>query len=231
MEGGANVLDVCMDEGMLDSVAAMRRFLNLLSADPDIARIPVMIDSSRWEVIETGLTCLQGKSVVNSISLKDGEATFRERARTVRRYGAAAVVMAFDEEGQAATADRKVEVCRRAYRILVDEEGFPPEDVIFDPNVLTVGTGIEEHADYALAFFEATRRIKAELPHAQGLGRRLERLVRLPRERPRPRGDARGLPLPRDRRRDGHGDRQRRASSRSTRRSRRSSSSWSRTSS
>ena len=170
VEGGANVLDVCMDEGMLDSVAAMRRFLNLLSADPDIARIPVMVDSSRWEVIETGLTCLQGKSVVNSISLKDGEAKFRERARTVRRYGAAAVVMAFDEEGQAATADRKVEVCRRAYRILVEEEGFPPEDIFFDPNVLTVGTGIEEHADYALAFFEATRRIKAELPHAKVSG-------------------------------------------------------------
>ena len=170
VEGGANVLDVCMDEGMLDSVAAMRRFLDLLSADPDIARLPVMIDSSRWEVVETGLSCLQGKSVVNSISLKDGEAKFRERARTVRRYGAAAVVMAFDEEGQAATADRKVEVCRRAYRILVDEEGFPPEDVVFDPNVLTVGTGIEEHADYALAFFEATRRIKAELPHAKVSG-------------------------------------------------------------
>ena len=170
VEGGANVLDVCMDEGMLDSVAAMRRFLDLLSADPDIARLPVMIDSSRWEVVETGLSRLQGKSVVNSISLKDGEAKFRERARTVRRYGAAAVVMAFDEEGQAATADRKVEVCRRAYRILVDEEGFPPEDVVFDPNVLTVGTGIEEHADYALAFFEATRRIKAELPHAKVSG-------------------------------------------------------------
>ncbi len=170
VEGGANVLDVCMDEGMLDSVAAMRRFLNLLSADPDIARIPVMVDSSRWEVIETGLTCLQGKSVVNSISLKDGEAKFRERARTVRRYGAAAVVMAFDEAGQADTAERKVEVCRRAYRILVEEEGFPPEDIFFDPNVLTVGTGIEEHADYALAFFEATRRIKAELPHAKVSG-------------------------------------------------------------
>ncbi|MBP7675384.1 MAG: methionine synthase [Thermoanaerobaculia bacterium] len=170
VEGGANVLDVCMDEGMLDSVAAMRRFLNLLSADPDIAKLPVMIDSSRWEVIEAGLQSLQGKSIVNSISLKDGEAAFRERARTVRRHGAAAVVMAFDEAGQADTAERKVEVCRRAYRILVDEEGFPPEDVIFDPNVLTVGTGIEEHADYALAYFEATRRIKAELPCAKVSG-------------------------------------------------------------
>ncbi len=170
VEGGANVLDVCMDEGMLDSVAAMKRFLNLLSADPDIAKLPVMIDSSRWEVIEAGLQSLQGKSIVNSISLKDGEAAFRERARTVRRHGAAAVVMAFDEAGQADTAERKVEVCRRAYRILVEEEGFPPEDVIFDPNVLTVGTGIEEHADYALAYFEATRRIKAELPHAKVSG-------------------------------------------------------------
>ncbi|MHB1047932.1 MAG: methionine synthase [Thermoanaerobaculia bacterium] len=170
VEGGANVLDVCMDEGLLDSVAAMRRFLNLLSADPDIAKLPVMIDSSRWEVIEAGLQSLQGKSIVNSISLKDGEAAFRERARTVRRHGAAAVVMAFDEAGQADTAERKVEVCRRAYRILVEEEGFPPEDVIFDPNVLTVGTGIEEHAGYALAYFEATRRIKAELPHAKVSG-------------------------------------------------------------
>ena len=170
VDGGANVLDVCMDEGMLDSVAAMTRFLNLLSADPDIAKLPVMIDSSRWEVIEAGLQSLQGKSIVNSISLKDGEAAFRERARTVRRHGAAAVVMAFDEAGQADTAERKVEVCRRAYRILVEEEGFPPEDVIFDPNVLTVGTGIEEHADYALAYFEATRRIKAELPHAKVSG-------------------------------------------------------------
>jgi len=170
VEGGANVLDVCMDEGMLDSVSAMRRFLNLLSADPDIAKLPVMIDSSRWEVIEAGLQSLQGKSIVNSISLKDGEAAFRERARTVRRHGAAAVVMAFDEAGQADTAERKVEVCRRAYRILVEEEGFPPEDVIFDPNVLTVGTGIEEHADYALAYFEATRRIKAELPRAKVSG-------------------------------------------------------------
>lgn len=170
VDGGANVLDVCMDEGMLDSVAAMRRFLNLLSADPDIARIPVMIDSSRWEVIEAGLKSLQGKSIVNSISLKDGEALFRERARVVRLHGAAAVVMAFDEAGQADTAERKVAICRRAYRILVEEEGFPPEDLIFDPNVLTVGTGIEEHADYALAFFEAARRIKAELPHAKVSG-------------------------------------------------------------
>ena len=142
VEGGANLLDVCMDEGMLDSAAAMRRFLNLVSSDPDIARLPIMIDSSRWDVLETGLQCLQGKAVVNSLSLKDGEAAFVERARKVRRYGAAAVVMAFDEEGQAATADRKVAVCGRAYRILTESVGFPPEDVVFDPNVLTVGTGI-----------------------------------------------------------------------------------------
>ena len=164
VEGGANVLDVCMDEGMLDSVAAMTRFLNLVSADPDIAKLPIMIDSSRWEVLEAGLKCLQGKAVVNSISLKDGEDAFRARSRKVRRYGAAAVVMAFDEEGQATTVERKMAICQRSHRILTEEVGFPPEDVFFDPNVLTVGTGIEEHADYALAFFEATRRIKATLP-------------------------------------------------------------------
>ena len=170
MEGGANVLDVCMDEGMLDGPVAMRQFLNLLSADPDIARIPVMIDSSSWETIETGLQCLQGKSVVNSLSLKEGEARFVELARKVRRYGAAAVVMAFDEEGQASTVERKVAICHRAYRILTEEAAFPPEDIVFDPNVLTVGTGIEEHAGYGIAFIEAVRRIKAELPHARTSG-------------------------------------------------------------
>ncbi|KAA0256477.1 MAG: methionine synthase [Acidobacteria bacterium] len=170
VEGGANVLDVCMDEGLLDGPVAMRTFLNHLSADPEIARIPVMIDSSSWEVIEAGLQCLQGKGVVNSLSLKDGEAAFVARARRVRRYGAAVVVMAFDEEGQATTAERKLEVCRRAYRILTEEVGFPPEDVVFDPNVLTVGTGIEEHAGYGVAFVEAVRRIKAELPYAKTSG-------------------------------------------------------------
>ena len=164
VEGGANVLDVCMDEGMLDSAAVMTRFLNLVSADPDISRLPIMIDSSRWEVLEAGLKCIQGKAVVNSISLKEGDGPFLERARRIRRYGAAAVVMAFDEEGQATTADRKVAICRRAHALLTERAGFPPEDIIFDPNVLTVGTGIEEHADYAVAFIEATRRIKAELP-------------------------------------------------------------------
>jgi len=170
VEGGANLLDVNMDEGLLDSAAAMTRFLDLLSAEPDIAKLPVMIDSSKWEVLEAGLKCLQGKAVVNSISLKEGEGLFRERARAIRRYGAAVVVMAFDEEGQATTADRKVSIARRAYRILTEEVGFPPEDLIFDPNVLTVGTGIEEHADYAVAFLEAVRRIKAELPFARTSG-------------------------------------------------------------
>ena len=165
VRGGAQVIDVNMDEGLLDSEAAMVTFLNLLAAEPGIARVPFMIDSSRWEVIEAGLRCVQGKAVVNSISLKDGEADFREKARLIRRYGAAVVIMAFDEEGQAATTDRKVEISARAYRILVDEEGFPPEDIIFDPNIFAVATGIEEHNDYALAFIEATARIKESLPH------------------------------------------------------------------
>src|SRR5450432_1506621 len=167
---GAQILDVNMDEGMLDSEAAMVRFLNLIAAEPDIAPVPVMIDSSKWSVLEAGLKCLQGKGVVNSISLKEGEEAFRERARLIRRYGAAVVVMAFDEEGQAATVDRKIAICARAYRILTDEVGFPPQDIIFDPNILTVATGIEEHDEYAVAFLEATRRIKAALPHVKVSG-------------------------------------------------------------
>jgi len=155
-----------MDEGMLDSEQCMTTFLRLLSGEPEIARIPVMVDSSDWEVIEAGLKTLQGKGVVNSISLKDGEDAFRERARTVRRYGAAAVVMAFDEEGQADTLERKVEICERVYRILVDEEGFLPEDIIFDANVFAVATGIEEHDEYAIRFIEAVRQIKKSCPHA-----------------------------------------------------------------
>jgi 5-methyltetrahydrofolate--homocysteine methyltransferase len=170
VENGAQVLDINMDEGMLDSEQAMRRFLNLLAAETDIARIPIMLDSSKWSVLEAGLRCLQGKGVVNSISLKEGEEAFRRQARLVRRYGAAVIVMAFDEEGQATTVERKLQICTRAYRILVDEVGFPPQDVIFDPNVLTVATGIEEHDDYGLAFIEATRRIKAELPRAKVSG-------------------------------------------------------------
>ena len=170
VEGGAQILDVNMDEGLLDSVQAMRTFLNLLAAEPDIARVPIMVDSSDWKVLEAGLQCLQGKGVVNSISLKEGEEAFRERARLVRRYGAGVVVMAFDEEGQAATVERRVEILGRAYRILTDEVGFPAEDILFDPNVLTVGTGIEEHADYAVGFIEATRRLKEAFPRAKVSG-------------------------------------------------------------
>jgi 5-methyltetrahydrofolate--homocysteine methyltransferase len=166
VQGGAQILDVNMDEGLLDSEAAMIRFLNLIAAEPEIARVPVMVDSSRWEVLEAGLKRIQGKGVVNSISLKDGEDLFRERARTVRRYGAAVVVMAFDEEGQADTTERKVEICTRAYRILTQEVGFPPEDIIFDANIFAIATGIPEHDGYGVAFLEAVRRIKVELPHA-----------------------------------------------------------------
>ena len=165
VRGGAQIIDVNMDEGLLDAEAAMVRFLNLMAAEPEIARVPFMIDSSKWEVIEAGLRCVQGKAVVNSISLKDGEDAFREKARLARRYGAAVVVMAFDESGQAATAAHKVEICTRAYGILVRQEGFPPEDIIFDPNIFAVATGIAEHNEYAVAFIEATRRIKESLPH------------------------------------------------------------------
>nr|WP_298130945.1 methionine synthase [uncultured Pseudoxanthomonas sp.] len=167
---GAQILDVNMDEGLIDSEKAMDRFLNLIASEPDIARIPVMVDSSKWSVIEAGLKCLQGKGVVNSISLKEGEAAFIEQARKVLRYGAAAVVMAFDETGQADTCARKVEICTRAYRILTEEVGFPPEDIIFDPNIFAVATGIEEHDNYAVDFIEATRIIKRTLPHCHVSG-------------------------------------------------------------
>ncbi len=167
---GAQILDVNMDEGLIDSQKAMVRFLNLIASEPDIARIPVMVDSSKWEVIEAGLQCLQGKGVVNSISLKEGEALFIEHARKVLRYGAAAVVMAFDETGQADTCERKVEICTRAYRILTEDVGFPPEDIIFDPNIFAVATGIEEHDNYAVDFIEATRIIKRTLPHCHVSG-------------------------------------------------------------
>ncbi|PBJ82031.1 methionine synthase [Lysobacteraceae bacterium NML93-0399] len=170
VEGGAQILDVNMDEGMLDSEQAMTTFLNLIAAEPDIARIPVMVDSSKWSVIEAGLKCLQGKGVVNSISLKEGEAAFLEQARKVLRYGAAVVVMAFDEVGQADTKDRKVEICTRAYRLLTEVVGFPPEDIIFDPNIFAIATGIAEHDNYAVDFIEATREIKASLPHCHVSG-------------------------------------------------------------
>ncbi|MFG0334313.1 MAG: methionine synthase, partial [Maioricimonas sp. JB049] len=169
VEGGANMLDVNMDEGLLDSVACMQKFLRLISDDGDIA-CPIMIDSSNWDVIEAGLKCVQGKAVVNSISLKEGEEQFLEQARLIRRYGAAAVVMAFDEEGQAVTADHKVAICKRVYKLLTEQANFPPEDIIFDPNILTVATGMEEHNNYAVEFFEAIRRIKQECPGAKTSG-------------------------------------------------------------
>ncbi|HZH84064.1 MAG TPA: methionine synthase, partial [Phototrophicaceae bacterium] len=170
VEGGAQIIDVNMDEGMLDSKAAMEKFLRLIAGESDIARVPVMVDSSKWEVIEAGLKCLQGKGIVNSISLKEGEEKFISQAKLIRRYGAAVVVMAFDERGQADTLQRKVEVCARSYRILVEHVGFAPQDVIFDPNILTVGTGIEEHNSYAVNFIEATRWIKQNLPLAKVSG-------------------------------------------------------------
>ena len=170
VESGANVIDINVDEGMTDGEATMVKFLNLIAAEPDICRVPVMLDSSKWTVLEKGLQCLQGKGIVNSISLKDGEAEFLRRASLILRYGAAAVVMAFDEQGQAATRDEKVRICTRAYRLLVDQLGFPPEDIIFDPNILTVATGIEEHNNYAVDFFEATCIIKQTLPGAKVSG-------------------------------------------------------------
>lgn len=170
VENGAQIIDINMDEGLIDSRSAMVEFLNLLAAEPDIARVPVMIDSSKWEVIEAGLKCVQGKPVVNSISLKEGEAAFRHHAGLCLAYGAAVVVMAFDEAGQADTFARKTEICARAYRILVEEVGFPPEDIIFDPNIFAVATGIEEHNNYGVDFLEATRWIRANLPHAHVSG-------------------------------------------------------------
>jgi 5-methyltetrahydrofolate--homocysteine methyltransferase len=170
VENGAQIIDINMDEAMLDSQAAMVRFLNLIAGEPEIARVPIMIDSSKWSVIEAGLKCIQGKGIVNSISLKEGVHAFKHQAKLVRRYGAAAVVMAFDEKGQADTYQRKIEICERAYRILVDEVGFPPEDIIFDPNIFAIATGIEEHNNYAVDFINATRWIKQNLPGAKVSG-------------------------------------------------------------
>jgi 5-methyltetrahydrofolate--homocysteine methyltransferase len=170
VDNGANMIDVNMDEGMLDSAGAMVRFLQLIAAEPDISRVPVVIDSSKWSVIEAGLKCVQGKGVVNSISLKEGEEEFVRQATLVRRYGAAVIVMAFDEQGQADTAERKLAICTRCYRILTERVGFPAEDIIFDPNIFAIGTGIEEHNGYAVSYIEATRRIKATLPHVQVSG-------------------------------------------------------------
>ncbi|MBH0072955.1 methionine synthase [Pseudoalteromonas sp. NZS127] len=170
VENGAQVIDINMDEAMLDSKAAMVKFLNLIASEPDISRVPIMVDSSKWEVIEAGLKCIQGKAIVNSISLKEGEEPFIRQAKTIKRFGAAAVVMAFDTDGQAATADRKFEICERSYKILVEEVGFAPEDIIFDPNIFAVATGIEEHDNYAVEFIEGTRRIKQNLPHCKVSG-------------------------------------------------------------
>ena len=210
VENGAQIIDVNMDEAMLDSQAAMVRFLNLMAGEPEIARVPVMIDSSKWSVIEAGLQCIQGKGIVNSISMKEGEAEFKRQATLVRRYGAAAVVMAFDEKGQADTFARKTQICARAYRVLVDEVGFAPEDIIFDPNIFAIATGIEEHDNYAVDFIEATRWIKAHLPGAKVSGRRLERELLVPRQRAGARGDSHRVPVPRHPGRHGHGHRQRR---------------------
>jgi 5-methyltetrahydrofolate--homocysteine methyltransferase len=170
VQNGAQVLDINLDEGMLDSVAVMRRFINLLASEPDISVVPLMIDSSKFEVILSGLECTQGKCIVNSISLKEGEEEFIRKGKLVRSYGAAVVVMAFDEEGQAVTKDRKVEICQRAHDILTQKCGFPPQDIIFDPNILTIATGMEEHNDYAVAFIDAVREIKARMPlvHCSG---------------------------------------------------------------
>src|SRR5438309_5176125 len=170
VQGGANLLDVNMDEGMIDSEAAMVRFLNLIGSEPEIARIPIVIDSSKWSVIEAGLKCLQGKAVVNSISLKNGEEDFLRQARLIRRYGAAAIIMAFDEQGQADNFQRKIEICARAYDLLTKQAGFLASDIIFDPNILTVATGFEEHRNYAVDFIEATRWIKTNLPGARVSG-------------------------------------------------------------
>jgi len=170
VEGGAQIIDINMDEGMLDSEAVMVKFINLIAAEPDIARLPFMVDSSKWSVIESGLKCLQGKGVVNSISMKEGEEAFIQQAREVMRYGAAVIVMAFDEQGQADTYERRIEICERAYKILTEKVGFPPQDIIFDPNILTVGTGIEQHNNYAVDFIQATAWIKENLPHARVSG-------------------------------------------------------------
>ena len=170
VENGAQIIDINMDEAMLDSEAAMVRFLNLIASEPDISRVPIMIDSSKWSIIEAGLKCVQGKAIVNSISLKEGEVPFLEQAKKIKRYGAATVVMAFDEVGQADTQQRKFEICKRSYELLVNKIGFPPEDIIFDPNIFAVATGIEEHNNYAVDFIEATRQIRQHLPHCHVSG-------------------------------------------------------------
>ena len=164
VEGGAQIIDINMDEGLLDGVEAMHRFLSLIAAEPDISRVPIMIDSSKWEIIEAGLKCVQGKGVVNSISLKGGEEEFIHQASLIKQYGAAVIVMAFDENGQADNYERRIEICKRSYYILVDQVEFPPQDIIFDPNIFPVATGMEEHVENATDFFKATRWIRENLP-------------------------------------------------------------------
>ena len=210
VESGAQLIDVNMDEGMLDAEKAMATFLRLVASEPGISRVPVMVDSSKWSVIEAGLRCLQGKGVVNSISLKEGEEAFVQHAELVRRYGAAVVVMAFDEQGQADTADRKVQICRRAYKILTERVGFAPEDIIFDPNIFAIATGIEEHNGYAVSLLRGHPRDQGAASSRAGEWWRQQRLLRLPGQRPRARGDPFGVPLPRHPRGDGHGYRERR---------------------
>ena len=215
---GAQIIDVNMDEGLIDSARGDVEFLNLIAGEPDIARVPVMIDSSKFSVIEAGLKCVQGKGLVNSISMKEGEAEFLRQARLVRAYGAAVVVMAFDEQGQADSFERKVSICSRAYKLLTEDAGLPPEDIVFDPNIFAIATGIEEHDGYGVDFIEATRRITPQSAARPCLRRRFEPVVLVPRQRAGARGDARGVPLSRDPGWHGHGHRQCRASSRSTRR-------------
>ena len=210
VESGAQVIDINMDEGMIDGVAAMDRFVKLVATEPDISRVPLMIDSSKWDVIEAGLKCVQGKSIVNSISMKEGVEPFVEHARLCRKYGAAIVVMAFDEDGQADSLQRRKEICQRAYDILTQEVGFPAEDIIFDPNIFAVATGIEEHAAYGTDFIEATRWIKENLPGALVSGGVSNVSFSFRGNNAGARGDPRRVPLPRHPGRHGHGHRQRR---------------------
>ena len=231
IEGGANVIDVNMDEGLLDSEAVMTKYLRLIAGEHDIGAVPVMVDSSKWSVLEAGLRTLQGKAIVNSISLKDGEEEFLRRARLCRQYGAAVVVMAFDEEGQAAEASEKVRICQRAYKLLTEEVNFPPEDIIFDPNILTVATGIDEHNNYAVDFIEATQKDQRDLSRRTRLRRRVEHFVLVPRQQRGARGDALRVSVPCRAGGTRHGDRQRRAADGLRRDRAASSKSWSKTSS
>ena len=205
VENGANVLDICMDEGMIDGVAAMTRFLQLLASEPEVAKVPFMIDSSKWEVIEAGLKCLQGKGIVNSISLKEGEEKFRRNAAAVLKYGAAAVVMAFDEQGQAAAYEDRIRICERAYRILVDEVGFPPEDIIFDPNILTVGDGHGGAQQLRGGLYRGHALDQGQSAAREGERRRVEYFVQLSRQQQGARGHALRVSLSRHRGGHGHG--------------------------